>query len=119
MSRLSVKKYFLFLFLVFLVLLVAAKTKYFSKTGEKIQIVPVVSFTPTPAPPTPTPTLTPAQSAEIRKMRFNDLNKKYGPCRYVPVLMYHHVLPEDKAKEIAAGYLNVPPEIFQKQMAYL
>lgn len=119
MSKFPVKKFSLFLFLVILVLLTTVKAKYFSQTGEKIQTVPVVSFTPTPVPPTPTPTLTPAQVAEIRKKRFDDLNKKYGPCRYVPILMYHHVLPGEKAKEIAAGYLNVPPEVFQKQMNYL
>lgn len=109
--------------MVFLVLFAVIQTKHFSRTSEKIQIIPVSHFTPTPTPVVegvnPTPTLTPGQSAEIKKKRFDDLNRKYGPCRYVPILMYHHVLPGAQAKEMAAGYLNVPPEIFQKQMDYL
>jgi peptidoglycan/xylan/chitin deacetylase (PgdA/CDA1 family) len=75
--------------------------------------------TPTLIPPTPTPTLTPQQLAEIRKRQFEELNRQSGPCRYVPILMYHHVMKAEDAKAIGAGYLNVPPEIFRAQMDYL
>lgn len=76
-------------------------------------------LTPTPAPPTATPTLTPQQIAEIKRKQFEDLNKKYGPCRWVPILMYHHVMPVDQAKAILATKLNVPPDIFRQQMDFL
>lgn len=78
---------------------------------------------PTPVPPTPTitptPTLTPEQIAEIRRKRFEDLNRKYGPCKYVPILLYHHVMDTTAAKAILATNLNVPPDVFREQMDYL
>jgi hypothetical protein len=57
---------------------------------------------------TPIPTLSPAER-----------EAKYGPCALVPTLMYHHIQTEDLA--IAGHYqnLNVKPDIFQSQMAYL
>jgi len=78
------------------------------------------STPPLPTPTiTPTPTLTPQQIAEIQRKKFEEFNQKYGPCKYVPVLMYHHVMPVDQAKAILATNLNVPPEIFRQQMDYL
>lgn len=77
------------------------------------------SATPTLTPPTPTLTLTPRQLVEARKKQFVELNQKYGPCHYVPVLLYHHVMDAKDAKEIGASYLNVPPEVFRAQMDYL
>lgn len=68
---------------------------------------------------TPTPTLTPQQLAEIKRKQFEETSRKYGPCRYVPILMYHHVLPADQAKNIGASNLNVPPDIFRQQIDYL
>ncbi len=79
---------------------------------------PVV-VTPAPTGPTPTATLTPEERAEVRKKQFNDWNQKYGPCRYVPILLYHHVMEAKEAAAIGATYLNVPPEIFRSQMDYL
>lgn len=76
----------------------------------------VVIFTPTP---TATPTLTLQQIAEIQRKQFEDLNQKYGPCKYVPILMYHHVMEAKVAKEIGASGLNVPPDIFRQQIDYL
>ncbi len=70
-------------------------------------------------PPSPTPTLTSQEIAEIRRKQFNDLNQKYGPCRYLPILMYHHVLEPEAAKAIGAGYLNVPPGVLREQIDYL
>jgi len=55
----------------------------------------------------------------MRKKQFNDWNQKYGPCRYVPILMYHHVMEAEDAQAIGAGYLNVPPDVFRAQMDYL
>lgn len=75
--------------------------------------------TVTPSPPTPTPTLTAQQIAEIKKQTFEAYNQKYGPCRYLPILMYHHIMPKPEAKAIGATNLNVPPEIFREQLDYL
>ncbi len=84
------------------------------------QLLPTISPTPSPtSAPTPTPTLTPQQLAAIEKKRFADLNKKYGPCKYVPILMYHHVMDPALAKEILATNLNVPPDVFRGQIDYL
>lgn len=69
--------------------------------------------------PTPTPTLTPLQIEEIERKKFADLNQKYGPCKRVPILMYHHIMDSATAKKIGATNLNVPPEIFRQQMDYL
>ena len=70
---------------------------------------------PTPAPSetatpsaTPVPTLSPAER-----------EAKYGPCAYVPTLMYHHVQTEDLAKAGLYANLNVTPDFFKLQMTYL
>jgi peptidoglycan/xylan/chitin deacetylase (PgdA/CDA1 family) len=65
-------------------------------------------MTATPeATPTPTP------------ISFEDMNKNYGPCAHVNVLMYHHVQDETIAKTKNQGGLTVDPQDFRKQMQYL
>lgn len=53
---------------------------------------------------------------EEEKERQQEETKKfietYGPCRYVPILMYHHVGDKN-------NWLYVRPETFAKQMDYL
>lgn len=87
--------------------------------AESINLPKKVIVTPTPGLPTATPTLTPQEIAEIKKKQFDEMNKKFGPCRWVPVLMYHHIMPDDQAKAILASKLNINPEIFRTQMDYL
>ncbi|PIU03660.1 hypothetical protein COT44_02100 [Candidatus Shapirobacteria bacterium CG08_land_8_20_14_0_20_39_18] len=57
-----------------------------------------------------------AQKKEEEKQRQQEETKKfiatYGPCRFVPVLMYHHVANK-------SGSLYVRPDIFASQMNYL
>ena len=48
-----------------------------------------------------------------------DMNKLYGPCVNVPVLMYHHIQDESAAKKLGQSGLTVTPEWFKKQMEYL
>jgi len=48
-----------------------------------------------------------------------DIEKLYGPCVKVPVLMYHHIQPEDVAKSLNQGSLTVSPEFFRKDIEYL
>lgn len=76
----------------------------------------LIPITPSP---TVTPTLTPQQLAEIQRKNFEYMNKNYGPCKYVPILMYHHVMDAAEAKKIGSSGLNVPPDIFRQQMDYL
>lgn len=106
-----------------MVLLMSMGVKFlFQVKNEKTATTPFSLFPtskPTQTPPTPTPTLTPQQIAEIRKKEFEAWNNKYGPCKYVPILMYHHVMEASAAKAISATNLNVIPETFRQQIDYL
>lgn len=96
-------------------ILIGRKWLAVKREERLITLVPVA--TPTPVPPTPTLTL--QQIAEIRKREFEAWNAKYGPCKYIPVLMYHHVMENADASAIQAGYLNVAPNTFREQVDYL
>ena len=78
-----------------------------------------VRTTPTPTLTLSTPILTPQQIAEIQRKKFEEWNAKYGPCKWVPVLMYHHVMAPEAAKEINATNLSVAINTFREQMDYL
>lgn len=54
-----------------------------------------------------------------KPLGFDEMNNLYGPCTNTPVLMYHHVNTPEKATEGKYGYLNVTPDTFDKQMAYI
>jgi len=68
--------------------------------------------------PSNTPTITPTPTPDYKAI-FSSMNAKSGPCRYVPVLMYHHLLSLNEAKKINASWMSVAPEVFDQQMAYL
>ena len=57
-----------------------------------------------------------AKKAEEEKKRQEEETRKfiatYGPCRNIPILMYHHVADEP-------GWLYVKKETFSQQMGYL
>lgn len=40
-------------------------------------------------------------------------------CKFVPILQYHHLLSSADAEKLGAQNLNVPPEIFEKQILYM
>jgi peptidoglycan/xylan/chitin deacetylase (PgdA/CDA1 family) len=61
-----------------------------------------VTLTPTPKP-----------------VSFADLNKQYGPCAKVPVLMFHHIESAAEAKLNHQTSLAVTPEFFAQDMEYL
>ncbi len=42
-----------------------------------------------------------------------------GYCLNVPVLMYHHIQPNEQAKAEGHAFLNVDASVFDSQMAYL
>lgn len=74
----------------------------------EILINPTVTITPTLAI-TPTP----------KPVTIEDLNKKYGPCAKIEVLMYHHIQDEATAKATNETGLSVTPDFFRKQLQYL
>lgn len=57
--------------------------------------------------PTPTPISSPTQAPLT------------GFCMRVPVLMYHHIQPEDTARQLGQTALTVDSGVFDSQMAYL
>lgn len=61
------------------------------------------------ATPTPTP----------RPLTFAEMNELYGPCVYLPTLMYHHIQDKTQAEEKNQLALTVETEVFRKQMEYL
>lgn len=64
---------------------------------------------PTPAPTTkPLPIPIPLPDPKV-----------YGPCKSVPVLLYHHVQPNEQILEKKQQNISVDAEMFDKQMAYL
>lgn len=79
----------------------------------KFPVTPgVVNLSPTPeATPSPTPTPKP--------LTFTQMNALYGPCVYLPTLMYHHVQSAEKAKESKQTGLTVNTDKFRLQMQYL
>ncbi|HEX8923921.1 MAG TPA: polysaccharide deacetylase family protein [Patescibacteria group bacterium] len=94
-----------------------------NKIANKITLPTVTSTampTPTEAISTPAPTVTAAPASPSAKIvSFSDMNKLYGPCTQVPVLMYHHIQPEEDAKKNGSTGLTVTPDWFRKHMAYL
>lgn len=72
---------------------------------------PVASPTPAPSPsPTPKPTPTPIPLPDP---------KIYGPCKNIPVLLYHHVQPYVDAQNNSQLSISMKDDIFAQQMAYL
>ncbi len=68
---------------------------------------------------TPTPTASPSASPTPKPLTFADMNSLYGPCAVVPTLMYHHIQQYDVAQKSGYTSLDVTPDNFQKQLAYL
>lgn len=71
-----------------------------------------VALSPTPvASPTPSPTPKP--------LTFSEMNALWGPCVYLPVIMYHHV--QDKSTAVANRQVSISVDsaTFAAQMQYL
>jgi len=69
-------------------------TKFTPKRMSLITPYPSITITPTPVP-------------------------LVGYCLRVPILTYHHIQPEETAKELKQTSLNVDSGVFDQQMAYL
>lgn len=70
------------------------------------------------AAPSPTPSPLPTTRPLPTPIPLPD-PKLYGPCKSVPVLLYHHVQPNEQIIEKKQQNISVDSEIFDKQMAYL
>jgi peptidoglycan/xylan/chitin deacetylase (PgdA/CDA1 family) len=94
-------------------------TAIFILSGCKTSnIIPVYKPNPTIIPTiTMTPSITPTPTP--KPITFADLNKKYGPCVKLPVLMFHHIESTAEAKLNHQTSLAVSPEFFAKDMEYL
>lgn len=76
--------------------------------------------TTSPIPtPVPTPTLSPTPTPTPKPLTFTEMNTLYGPCVYLPTLMYHHVQDLQSAKDKKQVSLTVTTDNFRKQMQYL
>jgi peptidoglycan/xylan/chitin deacetylase (PgdA/CDA1 family) len=67
----------------------------------------------------PTPTLETIITPTFVPTPTPDMEKLYGPCTNVKVLMYHHIETEDEAKPKNQGSLSVEPSWFRKDMEYI
>ncbi len=67
--------------------------------------------------PTATPLSTPTPTP--KPLTFEEMNKLYGPCTYLPTIFYHHIRSLDEARAKGDLGLSVDPGIFRKQMQYL
>ena len=75
---------------------------------------PEVLSSPSPSPtPLPSPTPTPSP------LTFSQMNELYGPCAYIPTLMYHHIQNIDVATSENHANLTVSPENFRQHLQYL
>ncbi len=102
---------FLFFFLGFAALLFYKKDLQKS-TAEKKVLAINVSPSPTPIPPTPTPTPTPTPEPTATPV-------PKGYCLNVPVIFYHHIQPQQMAKDKGQTSISVDNGMFDLQMGYL
>ena len=89
--------------------------QYKKKQAVPLQRVPIP---PAATPPVASVSATPTPTKQ-KPLTFEEMNRLYGPCINLPVLMYHHVEAIETAKENNRAGLDVPPERFNEQMKYL
>ena len=103
------KRAFLFVLTpVLLMILVFFLKNYWDKKNLKLQEkeTPKVEVSPTP-------------TATPKPLTFAEMNTLYGPCIYLPVLIYHHVQDMETAKQTNQTSLTVSTDVFRAQMQYL
>lgn len=108
---LSITTLFVFLgFVFYLKILKSSFQKLVSRFYHQEKVQEVLIATPIPIPtPTPTP----------KPLTFAEMNALYGPCVYLPTLMYHHVQDMDVARGKNQQNLTVATATFREQMQYL
>lgn len=77
---------------------------------EVVDDVSVPTSTSTPPTPSVSPTPTPIPTPDP---------VVYGPCKNVPVALYHHVQPNEEASLRKQTSISVDSKIFAEQMVYL
>lgn len=87
-----------------------------SKIEKHIKNIPTEQTAPTIVP-TILPNITATPSAKV--LTFEEMNKLYGPCEKISVLMYHHIANLKEITSQAEKSLTVDTENFRKQMQYL
>jgi len=113
-----IKRKIIWLFLIFIILVGGffwfSQQKSVSRKGNQASQFGLIldqkmATQSAEARPTPKPTPTPAPTIDV---------VKYGPCKNVPVLMYHHV-NSLTGKDATSPSLTVTAKIFKEQMDYL
>lgn len=112
------KRYFLFVGMVFVLVIVG-----FFIFFNRLQLLAIPSHQKDIAMPssTPEPTISPTYTPTPtpRPLTFAEMNALYGPCAVVPTLLYHHIQNLEVAKKLGHEVLTVDTANFQKQMQYL
>jgi peptidoglycan/xylan/chitin deacetylase (PgdA/CDA1 family) len=98
-------------------LVISASVIYYYKNTTK-QTLKIINYASQTKIASPEATLSgkPKQSSNSNQ---EQANLASGYCLNVPVLMYHHIEPQEQAKTEGHTALNVDSNIFASQMAYL
>lgn len=84
--------------------------------NEETKLSEMTSLTNSPTiTPSPTKILSPTVALET----VDNMNKDYGPCAKVNVLMYHHIQDEETATKNGQMKLTVTPEFFRQHLQYI
>lgn len=107
-----------FLLILFVVGLVCVPIYVYKKDRltEKPNFAAVKSE---PVLPLITPTASPSATPTPKPLTFAEMNKLYGPCVSMPILMFHHVEDLTAAKEEGHASLTVGIDFFKKDLEYL
>lgn len=100
-------------FLVIAAVVGGTLSGWWSVKGTNKKVIGVIPTPTIELTPTPTVVVTPSP------VSFQEMNRNFGPCVKLPVLMYHHIEEEKDAKIKNQTSLNVTPEFFEKQIVYL
>lgn len=82
-----------------------------NKKNKKLETVETIRIEENKILPTLVPT--------IKQLSFDELNKIFGPCVKVNVLMYHHIQSNEEASLKKQNSLSVTPDFFRKHLQYL
>lgn len=67
----------------------------------------------------PSPTASPTPTPTPRPLTFAEMNALYGPCVFLPTLLYHHIQSWEDAKQKGQTALSVDTDYFRNQMKHL
>lgn len=112
---------FLFLVILFLFLFEKRNTEIMNKkvSLDDQKILKSISYVKLTLTPTATPTATPTLSPTPGVIGQFTKNNYSGFCLNVPVLFYHHIQPENIAREKGQTAFTVDSGIFDQQVSYL